>query len=287
MLPGFAKKFPYIATRAEVDKYMGRYAPWHWHKPVELFYVESGSLEYETPGGRIVFPAGSGGLLNSNVLHMTRAVSQTGKIVQLLHIFDASFLAGEQGSIIEQKYITPVVTASQLEMIPLFPGNAVEAAILELILEAFHISDNEFGYEMKLREALSEIWLRLFEISCPMRNKQGKNDKSNEKIKLLMIYIHEHFREKISIPELAAAAYVSERECFRVFHDCLHTTPVEYIKAYRLQAACQMLARGQESVTVISHACGLGSSSYFGKVFREYAHCTPLEYRKKWKDCDI
>lgn len=287
MLPGFAKEFPYIATRAEVDKYMGRYAPWHWHKPVELFYVESGSLEYETPGGRIVFPAGSGGLLNSNVLHMTRAVSQTGKIVQLLHIFDASFLAGEQGSIIEQKYITPVVTASQLEMIPLFPGNAAEAAILELILEAFHISDNEFGYEMKLREALSEIWLKLFEISCPMRNKQGKNDKSNEKIKLLMIYIHEHFREKISIPELAAAAYVSERECFRVFHDCLHTTPVEYIKAYRLQAACQMLARGQESVTVISHACGLGSSSYFGKVFREYAHCTPLEYRKKWKDCDI
>ena len=62
---------------------------------------------------------------------------------------------------------------------------------------------------------------------------------------------------------------------FRVFHDCLHTTPVEYIKAYRLQAACRMLVRGQEPVTVISHACGLGSSSYFGKVFREYAHCTP------------
>lgn len=48
-----------------------------------------------------------------------------------------------------------------------------------------------------------------------------------------------------------------------------------------------MLAKGHESVTVISHACGLGSSSYFGKVFREYAHCTPVEYRKKWQDCDI
>ena len=41
-------------------------------------------------------------------------------------------------------------------------------------------------------------------------------------------------------------------------------------RAYRLQAACQMLAKGQEAVTVISHECGLGSSSYFGKVFREY-----------------
>lgn len=102
----------------------------------------------------------------------------------------------------------------------------------------------------------------------------------------MMVYIHEHYGEKISIPELAAAAYLSERECYRVFHDCLHMTPVEYIKAFRLQAACQMLANGQESVTVISHDCGLGSSSYFGKVFREYAHCSPTEYRRKWQNSD-
>ena len=63
-------------------------------------------------------------------------------------------------------------------------------------------------------------------------------------------------------------------------------TPVEYIKAYRLQAACQMLAKGQEAVTVISHECGLGSSSYFGKVFREYTHCSPTEYRRKWQNSD-
>ena len=85
---------------------------------------------------------------------------------------------------------------------------------------------------------------------------------------------------------LEAAAYLSERECYRVFHDCLHMTPVEYITTYRLQVACQMLAKGQEAVTVISHECGLGSSSYFGKVFREYAYCSPTEYRKKWQNSD-
>ena len=147
--------------------------------------------------------------------------------------------------------------------------------------------NDKFGYEIKLREALTEIWLMLFELSRPMREKKGEHNKSNDKIKLMMIYIHEHYREKISIPELAAAAYLSERECYRVFHDCLHMTPVEYIKAYRLQAACQMLAKGQEAVTVISHECGLGSSSYFGKVFREYAYCSPTEYRKKWQNSDM
>ena len=103
----------------------------------------------------------------------------------------------------------------------------------------------------------------------------------------MMIYIHEHYREKISILELAAAAYLSERECYRVFHDCLHMTPVEYITTYRLQIACQMLAKGHEPITVISHECGLGSSSYFGKVFREYAYCSPTEYRKKWQNSDM
>ena len=127
----------------------------------------------------------------------------------------------------------------------------------------------------------------LFELSRSMCEKKGEHNKSNDKIKLLMIYIHEHYREKISIPELAAAAYLSERECYRVFHDCLHMTPVEYITTYRLQIACQMLAKGQEPITVISHECGLGSSSYFGKVFREYAYCSPTEYRKKWQNSDM
>lgn len=72
LLPGFEKDFPYIASRAELDKYIGGYVPWHWHRTVELFYMESGSIEYDTPRGKILFPAGSGGMINPNVLHMTK-----------------------------------------------------------------------------------------------------------------------------------------------------------------------------------------------------------------------
>lgn len=49
LLPDFESEFPYIASNAELDKYVGRSAPWHWHKAVELFYMESGTLEYYTP----------------------------------------------------------------------------------------------------------------------------------------------------------------------------------------------------------------------------------------------
>lgn len=99
LLPGFADDFPYIASRSELDKYLGRFVPWHWHKAVELFYMESDSLEYHTPRGKILFPAGSGGMVNANVLHMTKTMTQTEKNIQLLHIFDASLLAGEHISV--------------------------------------------------------------------------------------------------------------------------------------------------------------------------------------------
>ncbi len=286
-LPGFTDEFPYIATRVELDKYTGRFVPWHWHRAVEIFYMESGSLEYHTPHGKIAFPAGSGGMVNANVLHMTKVLSRTERNIQFLHIFDASLLGGEQGCRIERQYIAPIVTAPQIEIIPVFPGNALQDGILGRILESLHLPNDKFGYEMKLREVLSEIWLMLFELSRPMLDRGGETNRNNDKIKLMMIYIHEHYPEKISIRDLAAAAYLSERECFRVFHDYLHMTPVEYIKSYRLQKASQMLEKGQEPMTEISHACGLGSSSYFGKVFRDYAGCTPLEYRRKWQDSDI
>lgn len=286
-LPGFSNDFPYIASRAELDRYMGKIVPWHWHKAIELFYMESGELEYYTPKGKMVFPAGSGGMVNSNVLHMTKPNMESDKNIQLLHIFDASIIAGEQGNLIGQKYVMPIVAAPQLEIIALYPSNPAHAKVLECIEKSFLLSKQDFGYEMRIRGALSEIWLSLFELSQQVMEEKEEHDKRNDKIKRMMVYIHEHYRDKIEVQELAAAAFLSERECFRVFHDCLHMTPIEYMRNYRLQMACQMLADGDESITYISHACGLGSSSYFGKVFREYVGCTPIQYRHKWQDSNI
>lgn len=280
LLSGLSPDFPYVFSRAELDHYVGGGAPWHWHKEVELFYMEDGVLEYYLPKGKIAFPKGSGGLVNSNVLHMTRAQSNAKNTIQSLHIFDTSLIGGQQGSRIEKKYIAPLVTAPQLEILPLFPGNPDQANVLETIRESFHLSQGEYAYEIKLRETLSKIWCRLFELAGPLLKERRNIDKTSDKLKTMMICIQEHYAEKLSIAEIASAAFISERECFRVFHDYLHLTPVEYLRSYRLQKACHLLAEGPQSVTDIGQACGLGSNSYFGKIFRRQMGCTPLEYRQ-------
>ena len=71
-LPNFESNFPYIASRVELNQYAEDSIPWHWHKSVEVFYVEQGKIEYRTPNGHYIFPQGSGGMVNSNVLHTTK-----------------------------------------------------------------------------------------------------------------------------------------------------------------------------------------------------------------------
>lgn len=278
LLPGLSADFPYVNSRAFPNRYD---VFWHWHRAVELFLIESGTLEYDTPQGRVTFPAGSGGLVNTGVLHTTRPQKGSFHTVQLLHIFDASLLSGPTEGRIYQTYFSPILTSPQIELIPLYSDNPNHRDTLEKLRGSFGISRSASGYEIWLREALSDIWLDLLRLLPPST---GPGNGSSEKIKRMMIYVHEHFRGNIKIADIAAAGYVSERECYRTFQHFLHMTPAEYIREYRLQAACRMLADGSDTVTQISHACGFGSSSFFGKVFLASQGMTPTAYRHKWQD---
>ena len=283
-LPDFESDFPYIASCAELDQYAEGIVPWHWHKAVEVFYIEHGKLEYTTPNGHYVFPKGSGGMVNSNVLHTTKP--QGNNTVQLLHIFDTSLVGGAPENRIVQKYIMPIVTSGELDVIPLYPDNPEQKEILNLIRDTFDLSEQEFGYELKLRDRLAEIWLSFFKMSSSVIEKRKTDTRANDRIKLMMVYVHENFADKITVSNLAKAGYLSERDCFRVFRECLHMTPIEYITNYRLQKACYMLVHTRDTISAISQECGLGSSSFFGKTFRANIGITPREYRRKWQDND-
>ena len=286
LLPGFSLDFPYIATCAELDKYIEASTPWHWHKTVELFYMESGTLEYTTPNGKWTFPAGSGGFVNSNVLHTSRVVPSGEETIQLLHLFDSELLAGVQTSRMDAKYIRPLISATGIEMIALSSKVPQQAALLEKIRKAFDLDEASWGYEFALRHQLTEIWLELLELVRGDLEASPKLNPSDEKMKAMMRFIHAHYHESISVDDIAKEAHISKRVCFRLFQENLHMTPLEYMTSYRLRKACQRLADTNEPITQIAYNCGLGSSSYFGKMFRERYGCTPAAYRKEWHDCD-
>ena len=162
-LPDYSEDFPCIISRAEIDKYPQRYVPWHWHQPVELFYMESGELEYHTPGGVTRFPTGTGGLVNSGIIHMTRPRAEKGETVQLLHIFDPFFLADSPQGRIARLYVLPYLN-SNFEILSFSPSIPEQWELLSMLRDSFQIDENQTGFEITLRAALSAIWLKILDI---------------------------------------------------------------------------------------------------------------------------
>ncbi|MEG0250921.1 MAG: AraC family transcriptional regulator [Peptostreptococcus sp.] len=285
LLTEIKEDFPLMSSLVELDNYRCKSVPWHWHGELEMFYVKSGEVLYSTPQGDISFPKGSGGLVNSNVLHATRANGKNEETLQKIHIFDPVLISGRQGNKIYRDYVTPL-SSSQLKVIALFPENEKERKIIEKIKRSFDLEDEDF-YELKIRNILSEIWCDLFLLTEEERKINSEKDKVSEKIKGMMIYIHDHYAEKLTVAQIAQSVYTSERDCYRTFREYLNTSPQEYLKSYRLQKACEMLTSSNMNVGDVGYSCGLGSSSYFGKVFREYMGNSPVEYRNGWQKNDI
>lgn len=285
LLSEIKEDFPLMSSMVELDTYRSKSVPWHWHGEVEVFYVESGEVLYNTPQGEISFPKGSAGLVNSNILHSTKANGKNEETLQKIHIFDPSLISGSQGNKIYRDYVTPL-TSSQVKIVALFPDNIKENIIIEKIKNSFNLDTEDF-YELKIRNILSEIWCEIFLFTKEERKKIAENDKVSEKIKGMMVYIHNHYTEKMTVSQIAQAVYTSERDCYRTFREYLNTSPQEYLKSYRLQKACEMLRSSNINVGDIGYSCGLGSSSYFGKVFKEFMGSSPVEYRKSWQKSNI
>ena len=100
------------------------------------------------------------------------------------------------------------------------------------------------------------------------------------RLKQMLGFIREHFAEDISPADIAAAAGVCERECFRCFKQELGTTPLSSLTDFRVRKAAELLRETDRSVTDIAAACGFATPSYFGKVFRRRMNLSPLAYRR-------
>ena len=289
-LPGYTSHFPHIASRVQGAHYLAGTAPWHWHESVELFYVRRGAILYRTPHCERVMRAGSGGMVNSNVLHSTKILKPEADLELVLHLFSPALVAGVPGGTIEERYIRPLVKDKSRELLVMDAADPANEAALALLCRSFTLDEAAYGYELRLQSMLSEIWLHMVRQADLKSGQPGTEEKAataaQEKIKQMMVYVNTHYAEKLTVPMLAAAAFCSERECYRAFQSCLHTSPTEYIRTVRLQSACKLLLETDRTVTDIAQCCGFGSSSYFGTQLHAETGCTPTEYRAKWQNIE-
>lgn len=286
LLDGIGEDFPYLGVRSEHDRYADRAVPWHWHQEIELFYACSGSVDYATPHDRAVVREGSAGLVNANVLHATNATGGRRGANLLIHEFRPALLA-EPSSRVYRRYVEPLTSATSVELLVATPEDEATRGLCEAVRRSFETFElGGDGWELRLRNELSEIWLGFLELARPRLSGGPATMPSarEERLRAMLDYVGRHYPERISVADIAAAAFSSERECHRTFRESLGVTPQQYLRDYRVQQACRMLAHTTRPMGAVAELSGLGSASHFGQVFRAAMGCTPSEYRHKWQD---
>lgn len=272
---GVTAAYPYVLNRADSRQIR---VPWHWHEEVEFSLVRQGRLCVTIAGQQHVFAAGEGFYLNTNILH---AMEQEGEQPALWdsHMLHPMLLGGSYKSVFDSKYMAPVLKNRKFELVAFRGENESQRTILRLLEQTAEAQEQPHS-EFRTRNLFSEIWLSLMDELARLEQSDGlAKPVSQERIQVMLEYIHRHYAEKITLEQIAASAIISERECLRCFRSCIRKTPFEYLMDYRIQAAEKLLRTTTLPITEIAIQCGFSNSAYFAKMFRELRNVTPSQYR--------
>lgn len=108
-----------------------------------------------------------------------------------------------------------------------------------------------------------------------------RTDASNQLITGTLSYIDRHYREDLSIQQLADNAGVTPQHLCRVFREVMHRSPGQHITQRRIQAAQELMLTSSLSLAEIAGQTGFASPGYFSTVFRSNVGISPSEYRKE------
>ena len=255
--------------------------PWHWHNELEIVVILSGEVSVFIAGCEITLKAGEGYFANSGILHSEKLLSKTGW--QHCMVFSPRVIASPD-DIIWNTYVSPILSHENLPFIRLSPKTPWQKEILSLAERAWQYGAKEKAdYALTVRSELSQISsLIVHNIDTETEHPfTSKTQRDELRIKKTLYYIETHFREQITIDDIAADAGVSVSTMLRLYHDILHTTPIQYVLQYRLeQIREELLLYPDSSISETAYSCGFNDISYFNRCFLKKYGCTPSEFRR-------
>ncbi len=89
------------------------------------------------------------------------------------------------------------------------------------------------------------------------------------------------FQEDWPLERMAGIAGMSVNTLLRTFQAVAKQTPLQYLTALRMNAACTMLETSDRSVSEIAFLCGFHDSNYFTKRFHAQFHQSPGKWRRE------
>ena len=165
----------------------------------------------------------------------------------------------------------------------LHDGSDAHTRIRDSLLKAHDVYErNEamwntacYGYILRTYAVLGQHYL----LTPRILQREKTHSVDSEVITAAMGYINSHFREDLSLDDVAAFAGFSRYYFSRSFRKQTGYSFKDYLGQKRLQVAMDLLIRSNMPMREVAIESGFGSVATFIRVFREKKGCTPTQYR--------
>lgn len=95
-------------------------------------------------------------------------------------------------------------------------------------------------------------------------------------------YMEEHYREKISLDQIATNMYLSPFYISKLFKSETGDTPINYLINLRMAKAKELLDTSPHvSIQAVAFAVGYEDAYHFSKLFKKYYGLSPMHYKAR------
>jgi YesN/AraC family two-component response regulator len=98
---------------------------------------------------------------------------------------------------------------------------------------------------------------------------QTASDQLHQKLHKSLIYIHHHFRERLTLQQVAQQLPLSANYFSECFSRAYGISFQKYLQELRLQFAFSLLSSASLSITEVCYAAGFNNLSHFERIFKQ------------------
>lgn len=230
----------------------------HFHKNLEFLYVMEGKISVEINGISGKMSEGEFAVVLPNQLHSFDVPADSKAWVG---VFSEDFI----------KEFVKITTKKEGVNLS-FRCNAAELDYLKASLLSGGEKDT-----LSLKASLYTICQRYIK-EIPLRLAQGKSCDAAHRI---IEYIEIHFRENISLKDLANELGYEYHYLSRLFKNTFKTSFRTFLNQYRFEYAKELILSTDKTFAEVAFECGFGSTRSFNRIYYSFAGTPPKALREK------
>lgn len=246
----------------------------HNHVRIEMNYVRKGSCIMQIEDDSVCFKEGELMIICSKVTHSFQAGKEGCTLMQLEFLPDMFSWFTQRLTDGKGFELAPCNIFSSGNKLIKIINNVRIMRSVQRIVDEMNTRNKYYKHLviMYYAELLILIFRHLNESYLPMC--------TNNSMKRAINYIGTHYKDNITISDIACYSKVGERYLRKLFTQHLNLSPLEYMTQIRINKAIELLKITELSIKEVCFQCGFKSPQYFSRIFKRQVGVSPKEISK-------